>query len=86
MLSPDQVQAYHRDGFLTLPGFLAPDVVAATRERVWSIVDACPPPGGRAAVFSSAERALTTDAELFAAAEAVRGLDARPIGSFRAPP
>lgn len=72
MLSPDQVQAYHRDGFLTLPGFLAPDIVAATRERVWSIVDACPPPGGLAAVFSSAERALTTDAELFASARDVR--------------
>lgn len=72
MLSPEQVRAYRRDGFITLPDFLSPGAVAAARERAGAIVDANPRPDGRAAAFSSAQRALTNDAELLASARAVR--------------
>lgn len=72
MLSPEQAQAYQRDGYLVLPSFLDADDVAAARDRAGAIVDASPPPGGPAAVFSSAQRALTSDAELFASARGVR--------------
>lgn len=71
MLNSDQAQAYDQQGFLVLPHFMPLAAVLAVRARALAIVDAADP-GRQAPVFSSRERALTSDAELLASAEAVR--------------
>lgn len=59
-------------GWAVVPGFATPGVVAAVRARALALVDAAAPRGGPTAVFSSRERALTSDAALFDSADGVR--------------
>jgi len=71
MLTPDQTRAYARQGFVVLRGFKPAPQVRAVRACALDLVDAFEP-GPETPVFSSRERALTTDAELMASAESVR--------------
>ncbi len=70
MLSPDQIQSYHRDGHLVLPAFKSPAELRAVRDRAQALVDAFEPDAG-AGVFSTRNQALTADAALIASAHAV---------------
>lgn len=70
MLTPTQRHDHDQAGYLVLPGFKPAGEIAALRERALAIVDAFDP-GDRAAVFSSRERALTSDAELIASGSGV---------------
>jgi phytanoyl-CoA hydroxylase len=70
MLSEFQIEAYDRDGYLRLPGFVPEPTVRAVRERALAIVDAAADVAG-AAVFSSRDRARTDDAALIASGHAV---------------
>jgi phytanoyl-CoA hydroxylase len=70
MPSTETHDAYARQGFQVLPGFVAPAALQAVRARALAIVDDCE--AQEMAVFSSRERALTTDAALIASAQAVR--------------
>ncbi len=72
MLNADSTARHAAQGWTVLPGFATPDAVAAVRDRALAIVDAWTPADGPAAVFSSRERARTSDAELFASAADVR--------------
>ena len=69
MLTPDQTRVYATQGFLVLPGFVDLAGVHAVRDRAWAIVDNSPQ--HKAAVFSSSERALTSDAALIASGSGV---------------
>jgi phytanoyl-CoA hydroxylase len=71
MLTPEERLDYDTRGFRVLPGFKRPAEVSALRARALAIVDAFEP-GERAAMFSSRERALTSDAELIASGSGVR--------------
>ncbi len=70
MLTDDQRAAYHRDGYLVLPGFKRPDELAAVRARAQALVDAFDPAAG-ASRFSTRDRSLVADARLIASAEQV---------------
>ncbi len=88
MLSPDQREAYARDGFLVLPGFKTAAELAAVCGRAQAIVDAFEPSAG-AGVFSTRNQALTADAALIASAHAVHCFFEEeafaPDGSLRVP-
>jgi phytanoyl-CoA hydroxylase len=62
--------AFAAQGYLVVPGFKSPAQVAALRERALAIVDAFEP-GPQAAVFSSTERALTSERELIASGQGI---------------
>lgn len=91
MLSAAQRRAYDESGWLALPGFASPASLDALRRRSWAIVDAFEP-GDGAAVFSSRERALTSDAALIASGQGVHcffeaeafGADGRLVRDRRA--
>ena len=70
MLSPDQIRDCHDQGFLVLPGFHDAATLAAVRARALAIVDGFDAEH-EAAVFSSRERALTSDAALIASGSGV---------------
>ncbi|MBT9489251.1 MAG: phytanoyl-CoA dioxygenase family protein [Rubrivivax sp.] len=70
MLTPDQIRHCHDQGFLVLPGFHDAATLAAVRDRSLAIVDAFDAEG-ETAVFSSRERALTSDAALIASGSGV---------------
>jgi phytanoyl-CoA hydroxylase len=70
MLSADQRQAYHRDGYLTLPGFTSAESRAAVQARARALVEAFDPADG-ASRFSTRDRSLVADEQLIASADAV---------------
>jgi phytanoyl-CoA hydroxylase len=70
MLTPEQIRDCHDQGFLVLPGFHDDATLAAVRARALAIVDAFDAER-EAAVFSSRERALTSDAALIASGSGV---------------
>ena len=72
MLTADQIDAYHRDGYLVLPGFKSAAEVAALRQRALAIVDAFEP-GERRNVFSTSEQARqSVNADFMASAEGIQ--------------
>jgi phytanoyl-CoA hydroxylase len=74
MLDTTDIQRYHRDGYLVLPGFKSADALAAVSARARAIVDAFEPPAHdapQAAVFSSVEPSRMGDAALLASAAEV---------------
>ncbi len=70
MLSPADIARYHDQGFLVLPGFHDAAALAAVRDRSLAIVDSFDAEH-EAAMFSSSERALTSDAALIASGSGV---------------
>ena len=70
MLSPTQIETWHRDGFLVLPGFKHADELAAACRRAHEIVAAFEP-GAHSSRFSTRDRSQLSDAALLASAEAV---------------
>ena len=70
MLSPADTARCHDQGFLVLPGFHDAATLAAVRARSLAIVDGFDAER-EAAVFSSRERALTSDAALIASGSGV---------------
>lgn len=70
VLTPDQQQAYHRDGYLVLPGFPTAAPYQALAQRARELVDAFEP-GEQSGVFSSVQPQRLADAALIASAEAV---------------
>lgn len=70
MLSATQIETWHRDGFLVLPGFKPPDELAAVRRRAHEIVAAFEP-GANSSRFSTRDRSKLADAALLASAEDV---------------
>ena len=70
MLSPDQQQAFARDGYLVIPGFKNQAELAKVSARARAIVDAYEP-GESAAVFSSVAPKLMADEALIASADQV---------------
>jgi phytanoyl-CoA hydroxylase len=58
-LSADQRAAFARDGFLVVPGFLAPATCDAMRERARALVDAFDP--STVSIFSTREQTRTSD-------------------------
>ena len=70
MLSPDQQQAFARDGYLVIPGFKNQAELAKVSARARAIVDAYEP-GEGAAVFSSVAPKLMADEALIASADQV---------------
>ena len=70
MLSPDQRQAYDRDGYLVLPGFKPAAEIAAVCARARALVDAVEPDADTG-IFSTRAQAGQADAALIASADAV---------------
>lgn len=70
MLNTDQIRNYRDQGFVVLPAFKAAKDLRRLRDRSLDIVDAFDA-DAPAAVFSSRERALTTDAALIASGSGV---------------
>lgn len=70
MLSPADIARCHDQGYLVLPGFHDAAALAAVRDRALAIVDGFDAEH-EAAVFSSRERALTSDAALIASGRGV---------------
>jgi phytanoyl-CoA hydroxylase len=70
-LTPIQIDAWRRDGFLVLPGSASPDAVGGLTRRAHQIVEAFEPPP-RVAVFSSRDRAALSQRELVDSAAEVR--------------
>src|SRR5688572_9132833 len=71
MLTPEQIDRYHRDGYLALPGFKSPADIASVRERAAEIVDAFDPAQSRS-VFSTRRQAKVTDRWFLDSADRVR--------------
>lgn len=71
LLSPEQLDAWRRDGVLVLPGFAAADALQALKARARAIVEAFEPPA-EAAVFSSRDRARLSQQALAESADQVR--------------
>jgi phytanoyl-CoA hydroxylase len=70
MLSPEQVQAWHRDGYLVLPGFKPAAERDALVRRAREIVDAFDPTSA-AGVFSTVRPEQLADEALLASADQV---------------
>ncbi len=60
LLEQTQIDAYHRDGFLVLPGFASSEACAEVRERAEGYVDAFDPTQYRS-VFQTDEQTRTSD-------------------------
>jgi phytanoyl-CoA hydroxylase len=71
MLTSAQIDRWHDDGFLVVPGCKCADEMAAARQRAWALVAGFEPGTGRRAVFSTRERARLADAALLASAAEV---------------
>jgi phytanoyl-CoA hydroxylase len=71
-LNPDQLAAWHRDGFLVLPGFKRPEEIAALRERAHELVQSFDEHAPRS-VFSTRDQArLAADRAFLDSARGVR--------------
>lgn len=62
VLSDEQVDRYHRDGFLAVPGFVGPDALASLKAAAEHLVDAFVPPE-RPTVFTTNEQERVSDLE-----------------------
>ena len=67
VLSDDQIERYHLDGFLVIEGFAGPDACAGLRERAIEIVEAFEP-GERRSIFTTNEQERVSDAEFLESA------------------
>jgi phytanoyl-CoA hydroxylase len=70
-LTPIQIDAWRRGGYLVLPGFASAQATAALARRAREVVEAFEPPQ-RAPVFSSRDRAALSQRELVDSASEVR--------------
>jgi phytanoyl-CoA hydroxylase len=59
MLTRDQTDRFHRDGYLVVEGFKSAEAVAALRARAGAIVDAFDP--ATAGIFSTTDQTRTSD-------------------------
>src|SRR5829696_5074438 len=71
MLTPDQLSAYERDGFLVLEDFAAPDACDRLRARADELVGAFEP-GDVLSVFTTREQARRTDEYFLGSGDKVR--------------
>lgn len=71
MLTPEQLQGFHRDGYLVLPHFKSPQAMAALRARALAIVDAFDPTDG-SAVFTTNDQVRSIDRYFLESANQVR--------------
>jgi phytanoyl-CoA hydroxylase len=71
MLASEQIERWHREGCLVLPGFKPQAELAALRARALELVEAFEPQRTGGAVFSTRERARLADAALLASATEV---------------
>lgn len=71
MLTPEQLQAFHRDGYLVLPHFKSPQAMAALRARALAMVDAFDPTDG-SAVFTTNDQVRSIDRYFLESANQVR--------------
>ena len=62
VLSDQQIEQYHLDGFLVVEGFAGPDSCAALRQRAVEMVEAFEP-GERRSIFTTNEQDRVSDAE-----------------------
>lgn len=69
MLSPQQLDQWHGQGYIALPGFKTTAECAALRQRAQAIVEAFDPAG--ASRFSTRDRGLIADQRLIASAEGI---------------
>ena len=60
MLTPAQIDHYHRDGYVVLPHFKTPAHMAALRERAGQIVDAFDPATSKT-IFTTNDQVRTVD-------------------------
>jgi len=65
VLSVDQIESYHRDGFLVLPDFVSLEACRRLRERALAIVDAWEPSQERS-VFTTNEQERSSNGEFLA--------------------
>lgn len=72
MLTGDQLERYRADGFLVLPGFVAPDACAALRVRASEIIAAFAPHHDEASVFDTTEQRHARDAYFLTSGDKVR--------------
>jgi phytanoyl-CoA hydroxylase len=70
MLQANQIDAWHREGYLALPGFKPEADLAAARARALAIVEAFDPAQG-ASRFSTRDRSLVADRRLLDSADQV---------------
>ena len=71
MLTPEQQEAWARDGFLVLPGFVDPDACDELRARAEAIIAEFDPEE-RASVFSTHEQQRTSDEWFLTSGDRVR--------------
>jgi phytanoyl-CoA hydroxylase len=71
MLTPEQLEAYERDGFLVLEDFAAPDACDRLRARADELVGAFEP-GDVLSVFTTREQARRTDEYFLGSGDKVR--------------
>ena len=72
MLTAAQIQHFHQQGYLVLPGFKSASALATAVTRAQELVEAFEP-GTQASRFSTRNRSLVADAALLASAHAVQG-------------
>jgi phytanoyl-CoA hydroxylase len=72
MLSPQQIDAWHAQGYLVLPDFKPAAALAEVRARAQALVEAFEP-DARTSRFSTRDRGLVADAALLASAHEVHG-------------
>ncbi|WP_395669864.1 phytanoyl-CoA dioxygenase family protein [Rhodoferax sp.] len=71
MLTPEQLQGFHRDGYLVLPHFKSAPAMATLRARALAIVDAFDPTDG-SAVFTTNDQVRSIDRYFLDSANQVR--------------
>jgi phytanoyl-CoA hydroxylase len=70
-LSPTQLEAYHRDGFLVLERFWSPDTVASLKTAIDRLLCSFSPPP-TASVFTTEEQERTADSYFLTSGEHIR--------------
>ncbi len=70
VLTDEQVDSYHRDGFLVVPGFVGPQALAELKAAAERIVDEFVPPA-RPTVFTTNEQERVSDREFLASGSRV---------------
>ena len=75
VLDEDRRGAWERDGFVALPGFVAPDQIESLRRRINDLVDGHASqglPAGATTVFSTTEQTHTQDEWFLTSADVIR--------------
>ena len=70
-LTPEQLEAYHRDGFLVIQPFWAPSTTASLKTALESMLASFSPPE-KASVFTSEEQERTADEYFLGSGEHIR--------------